>query len=279
MIVPPHWCGKGSAGPPPTSSPEHHTLARTRRHSHETQAHRGGRADRRAVRRVRDDGGDGAGTGRQSRGRRLRDEDPGAGSAAAPGQRHLGRWSAIGSTSGPPAASRSPCSTRGPGTSSTVSSILGPRDDVTIGPDGSLYWTDIFEGEGRAARARRHRSPGSSSRMRVNPLTFSPLTGASSSPKRSSPTARRSYELDPGARGSARRPVWNPGDPFPQQLNGFDFGPDGMLYAPQPYLGRVVRLNLDATPIVPQVIADGVVVPDGGQVRFSWAAVRRDLGR
>ena len=57
--------------------------------------------------------------------------------------------------------------------------------------------------------------------------------------------------------------VWSPGDgyPFLQQLNGFDFGPDGMLYAPQPYLGTVIRLDLSAHPIQPQVIATGLTFP------------------
>ena len=50
-------------------------------------------------------------------------------------------------------------------------------------------------------------------------------------------------------------------DPFPQQLNGFDFGPDGMLYAPQPYLGTVIRLDLSADHDPPQVVATGLSFP------------------
>jgi hypothetical protein len=50
--------------------------------------------------------------------------------------------------------------------------VLGP-DDVTFGPDGSMYWTDILVGEvGRRAPdgtvTKQFVAPG------VNPITFSP---------------------------------------------------------------------------------------------------------
>ena len=76
-------------------------------------------------------------------------------------------------------------------------------------------------------------------------------------------TAQTLCELDP-ALVAAPTPVWSPGDgyPFLLQLNGFDFGPDGMLYAPQPYLGtgdspRPVR----ACRSRPQVVATGLSFP------------------
>ena len=137
---------------------------------------------------------------------------------------------------------------------------FGCADDVTMGPDGSLYWTDIFEGEvGRLA------PDGTISRQVVapamNPLTFSD-DGRLFVAQAFIPYGDALYEVDPALEEGPRL-VWDPGDgyPFLQQLNGFDFGPDGMLYSPQPYLGRVVRLDVDAATIVPQVIAEGLAFP------------------
>ncbi len=133
----------------------------------------------------------------------------------------------------------------------------GTADDVTIGPDGSLYWTDILEGKvGRMA------PDGTITRqfvgMGVNPITFS-ADGRLFVAQAILPYGQTLFELDP-ALVADPTPVWNPGA-FPLQLNGFDFGPDGLLYAPQPYLGRIVRLDLSADPIDPQVVATGLSFP------------------
>ena len=54
------------------------------------------------------------------------------------------------------------------------------------------------------------------------------------------------WEIDPNLVLPPKVVIASSGSPrFPQQLNGFDFGPDGMLYAPQPCLGRIVRINPD----------------------------------
>ena len=46
---------------------------------------------------------------------------------------------------------------------------------------------------------------------------------------------------------------------FPEQLNGFDFGPDGKLYAPQPFMGRIVRFDVDTA--VLDVVTTGLEWP------------------
>ncbi len=99
----------------------------------------------------------------------------------------------------------------------------------------------------------------------VNPITFS-ADGRLFVAQAIMPYGQTLYEIDPTL-ALDPTPVWTPvwtaadGSPFLQQLNGFDFGPDGMLYAPQPYLGRVVRLNLAVKPITPQIIATGLSFP------------------
>jgi sugar lactone lactonase YvrE len=138
----------------------------------------------------------------------------------------------------------------------------GCADDVTMGPDGSLYWTDIFEGQ-----VGRRAPDGTISRLAVapamNPITFS-ADGRLFVAQSFMPFGDALFEIDPAFRaGHPPRLVWDPGDgyPFLQQLNGFDFGPDGLLYAPQPYLGTVVRLDVDAAVVTPQVVAQGLSMP------------------
>jgi len=139
---------------------------------------------------------------------------------------------------------------------------FGCADDVTVGPDGSLYWTDLFEGQ-----VGRRAPDGTVSRLDVapamNPITFD-AEGRLFVAQSFIPMGDALWEIDPQFRADhPPRLVWDPGDGFPflQQLNGFDFGPDGLLYSPQPYLGRVVRLDVDAATIMPQVVAEGLPMP------------------
>lgn len=117
--------------------------------------------------------------------------------------------------------------------------VDGP-DDVAVGPDGSIYWTDITIGEvGRLAPdgevTKQLVAPG------PNPIAFSPdgrlFVGQAF-------FGDGLYELDPDLTGWKRVVIPDSGvPPFPTQLNGFDFGPDGMLYSPQPFLGRIVKID------------------------------------
>ncbi|MGZ4436213.1 MAG: hypothetical protein ACXVW6_01150 [Nocardioidaceae bacterium] len=124
------------------------------------------------------------------------------------------------------------------------SSGVDSPDDVAVGPDGSIYWTDIQIGEvGRLA------PNGKVTKQKValgmNPIAFSAsgrLFVAQAF------VGDGLYELDPALVKPPRVVIPDSGPagaPWPRQLNGFDFGPDGMLYAPQPFLGRIVRINPD----------------------------------
>ena len=86
------------------------------------------------------------------------------------------------------------------------------------------------------------------------------------------------YELDPDLVDPPVL-VWHgsgaPG--FPEQLNGFDFGPDGKLYAPQPFMGRIVRIDVDTAAL--EVVTGRPRMALRGQVRRDGQAVRRRPGR
>jgi len=124
-------------------------------------------------------------------------------------------------------------------------------DDLTFGPDGSLYWTDILTGEvGRCTPdgivTKQFVALG------VNPITFSDdgrlFTALAF-------LGDALYELDPDLLDPPRLIAENLG-----MLNGFDFGPDGFLYSPLPFLGQIVRINVDTGEITP-VVAEGIMAP------------------
>lgn len=121
--------------------------------------------------------------------------------------------------------------------------VLNP-DDVTFGPDGSMYWTDISAGEvGRRAPdgavTKQFVTPG------VNPITFSPdgrlFVGLCF-------LGDGLYELDPELLRPPRAiVVASEENPFPLGFfNAFSFGPDGRLYGPLYAAGMVVGIDVDS---------------------------------
>ena len=132
-----------------------------------------------------------------------------------------------------------------------ITTEVDSPDDLTFGPDGSLYWTDILTGEvGRCTPAgvvtKQFVAPG------VNPITFSDdgrlFTALAF-------LGDALYELDPDLVDPPRLIAENLG-----MLNGFDFGPDGFLYSPLPFLGKIVRIDVDTGEIAP-VVAEGIMAP------------------
>jgi sugar lactone lactonase YvrE len=131
--------------------------------------------------------------------------------------------------------------------------VLGP-DDVTFGPDGSLYWTDISAGEvGRrtpdGAVTKQFVAPG------VNPITFSPdgrlFVGLCF-------LDDGLYELDPELLLPPRPiVVASEANPYPLGFfNAFSFGPDGRLYGPLYAAGMVVGIDVDSCESTSQPWAD-----------------------
>ena len=129
-------------------------------------------------------------------------------------------------------------------------------DDVAFGPDGSLYWTSIFTGE-----VGRLRPDGTSSTIAqlppgANPIAFDALgrlfVGLAA-------FGDALYELDPEGVDAPRLILDQPGG-----LNGFAFGPDGLLYSPLTAAQAVVRIDVDAATV--ETVATGF--PDPVAVDF-----------
>ena len=144
--------------------------------------------------------------------------------------------------------------------------VLGP-DDLTFGPDGTLYWTDIMAGE-----VGRMTPDGTVTKqfvaLGVNPITVSPdgrlFVGICF-------MGDGLLELDPELVAPPRPiVVASEENPYPLGfLNAFDFGPDGRLYGPIFTAGLVVSLDVDACEASSdpwqecdlRVVADGFGVP------------------
>jgi len=108
-------------------------------------------------------------------------------------------------------------------------------DDLTFGPDGSLYWTSIITGEvGRLTPQGANTSQLVA--MGVNPITFSDdgrLFAALDF------FGDALYELDPNIAKPPRLITQNLG-----WLNGMDWGPDGFLYGPIWTKGKVIQIDV-----------------------------------
>ena len=146
----------------------------------------------------------------------------------------------------------------------------GMPDDLVFGPDGALYWTAIWSGD------VMKRAPGGTPvsianlGLGVNPITFSDdgrlfvardFYGAGL------------YEVDPDGLEPPRRIISDV-----ETLNGFDFGPDGLLYGPL-FDQKIVRVDVDADIPAIEHVADfpGAAVKFDSQGRLH--AVAQDTGQ
>ena len=129
--------------------------------------------------------------------------------------------------------------------------VFGP-DDLTFAPDGSLYWASILEG-----KVGRILPDGTVKTQAVaagtNPIS---ITGDGRVFVGLCILGDGLFELDPALELPPRAISKPPG-----MLNGFDFGPDGLLYAPVYFEGRVVRMDVDSATIRPETLLSGLEVP------------------
>jgi len=120
---------------------------------------------------------------------------------------------------------------------------VGGPDDVAVAPDGSICWTDLGAGYVKCLR-----TDGSVDSqfvdVGVNPIAFNAegrLFVALAF------FGDKLFELDPDLVDPPKLLMSGSGiPPWPEQLNGFDFGPDGLLYAPRPFGGQIGWIDVDA---------------------------------
>ncbi len=151
--------------------------------------------------------------------------------------------------------------------SGAVTTLVGPpfggADDVTVGPDGSVYWTGYLSGQ------LMRRTPDGKTRVIAKDL-----------PGLNSLAFRRDgrlyvtqlgradalWEVDPRGRKPPRQILTAPGF-----LNGFEFGPDDRLYGPLLLKAQIVRVDVDTGAI--EVVAEGFGMP----VAVNFDASRENL--
>lgn len=129
---------------------------------------------------------------------------------------------------------------------------LGMSDDVWFAPDGRLLWTSILTGQLRAKKlgdsAVQELAKGLPG---INALAYREdgrLFGTQVF------LGDALHEFDPAGKNPPRKIMENMGG-----LNGFDFGPDGLLYGPLWFKKQIVKVDVDKATF--EVVADGFATP------------------
>lgn len=128
----------------------------------------------------------------------------------------------------------------------------GMADDIAFGPDGSMAWTSFLLGTihyrpkpDQPLKAIATDLPG------INSIAFN-KEGRLFATQVFLGDAL--YEIDPTGAKPPRKIMEKMGG-----LNGFDFGPDGLLYGPLWFKGQVVKIDVDKATLT--VVADGFKIP------------------
>jgi sugar lactone lactonase YvrE len=135
--------------------------------------------------------------------------------------------------------------------STFIDSPQGMADDLEFGPDGSLAYTSFLAG---IIHARR---PDGTIDVLAQGLSGINSTAWTEDGRLFATQVFLGdalYEIDPTGETPARKIMEGMGG-----LNGFDFGPDGMLYGPLWFKGQVAKVNVDTAELT--VVADGFKIP------------------
>ena len=129
--------------------------------------------------------------------------------------------------------------------------VVGP-EDVAFGADASLYWSEMFVGNvGRRAPdgtvTHQMVAPG------INSFAFSKTGRLFASVCWYADVL---FELDPALVAAPRPVLDNLG-----WLKGIEFGADGKLYGASVLGGRIVRIDVEATPPTVETVASGFPAP------------------
>jgi sugar lactone lactonase YvrE len=118
---------------------------------------------------------------------------------------------------------------------------IGGPDDLTFGPDGSMFWTDIAVGDVGRRMADGTTTVVASPGPGVNPITFSDDGRLFVS---QCFLGDKLFEVDPDGIEEPRLITDQLGPGC--GLNGMDWGPDGKLYGPRWFRGEVARVDVDS---------------------------------
>ncbi len=131
--------------------------------------------------------------------------------------------------------------------------VRGP-DDLTFGPDGSVFWTDFGFGEVRRRTPDGTTTLIASPGLGVNPITFSDDGRLFVS---QCALGDQLFEIDPDGIEEPRviSDQLGPGC----GLNGMDWGPDDRLYGPRMSTSEVVRVDVDRGTV--ETVASGFESP------------------
>jgi sugar lactone lactonase YvrE len=129
--------------------------------------------------------------------------------------------------------------------------VEGP-DDLSLGPDGALYWTSFFTGV-----VGRRAPDGTVSTIAQLPPGVGAITFSDDGRLFVAVSALGTealYEVDPSGANPPRLIAEGLGG-----LNAMDWGADGLLYGPLSFAGQVARINADSGAIAP--VAGGFGLP------------------
>lgn len=142
----------------------------------------------------------------------------------------------------------------------------GEADDIAFGPDGSMAWTALNQGELRVRKPSGEITTVASGLPFVNPVAFGP-DGTLYAATLFGPDRLWAYDIEVGA---SRIVAENLGG-----LNAFEFGDDGALYTPLPQQQSIGKIDVrtGAVTIVAENVGNVVAVkfhPDGFLYGVSW---------
>jgi len=136
-----------------------------------------------------------------------------------------------------------------------VETFVGPSqgmaDDLEFGPDGTLTWTSYLLGKVHAMDTDGKIKVLAEGLMGINSLAFK-QDGRLFATQVFLGDAL--YEIDVEGKNPPRKIMEKMGG-----LNGFDFGPDGLLYGPLWFKGVIVKVDVDAGRL--ETVASGFKIP------------------
>lgn len=147
-----------------------------------------------------------------------------------------------------------------------ISAPVGEADDVAFGPDGSMAWTALNQGELRVRDLGGEITTVASDLPFVNPVTFAP-DGTLYAATLFGPDRLWAYDLKAGTSRIVAENL--------SGLNAFEFGDDGALYTPLPQKQSIGKIDVDtgALTTIAENVGNVVAVkfhPDGFLYGVTW---------